>query len=152
MSSMELHKVLFLVHYFFYINDVPKITTKSPKCTPYAGDTGIVVTNSICKHFKINMNRVFLDIHEWFKASLLSLNCKSLITYKLVQKNYEIDFKHLVSWSNCWRNVMEKSHWAIHVQLECCLFNSQNCKSCHVTRNSKDYLFFRAFSLLWLKA
>jgi hypothetical protein len=83
---MELHNVLFLVYYFFYINDVPKITTKNAKCTLYADDTSTIVTNPSFKDFKINKNKVFLDIHKWFKASLLSLNFKKLITYNIGQK------------------------------------------------------------------
>ena len=55
-------------------------------CTLYADDTSIIVNNPSCKDFKMNTNKLFLDIHEWFKASLLSLNFKKLVTYNLGQK------------------------------------------------------------------
>jgi hypothetical protein len=81
---MEFRKVLFFVNYFFYINDVPKITTNNAKCTLYADDTSTIVTNPSCTDFKIN-TKYFLYIHEWFKASLPSLNLKKLITCNLGQ-------------------------------------------------------------------
>jgi len=56
---MEFHKVLFLVHYFFYKKDMPKMTTKNPKCTLYADDTGIIVSNPSCEDLKIKMNKLF---------------------------------------------------------------------------------------------
>jgi len=61
------------------------MTTKNPKYTLYADDTSIIVTNPSCEYFKINTNQVFLDIHEWFKAGLLSICFKKLITYSLGQ-------------------------------------------------------------------
>jgi hypothetical protein len=54
-------------------------------CTLYADVTSTIVTDPSFKDFKINTNKVFLYIHEWFKASLLSLNLKKLITYNLGQ-------------------------------------------------------------------
>jgi len=56
---MEFHKVLFLVHYFFYKKDMPKMTTKNPKYTLYADDTSIIVTNPSCEYFKIKTNKYF---------------------------------------------------------------------------------------------
>ena len=83
-SSMEFHKVLFLVHYFFNIRDLPKITIKNTKCTQYADDASMITTNPSRKDFKINTNKAFLDIRVWFKADLLSLNFKKLITYMFI--------------------------------------------------------------------
>ena len=59
------------------------MTTKNPKYTLYADDTSIIVSNPSCKDFKINTNQVLLDIHELFKAGLLSFYFKKLITYNL---------------------------------------------------------------------
>jgi len=75
---VEFHKFQFLVHYFFlfYINDLPKITNKNAKLFPYAYYTSIIVTNPSPKNFKINKNKVFVDINEWFETNLLTLNCK----------------------------------------------------------------------------
>jgi hypothetical protein len=89
-SNMEFHKVLFLIHYFPCINDLPKVTAKKAKCTLYADNTSIILTNCSCKGFEINMNKIFFDTHEWFKANLLLLNFKKFITYNLGQKKVMI--------------------------------------------------------------
>jgi len=39
---------------------------------PYADDTSIIVTNPSPKDFKINTNKVFVDINEWLKTNLLT--------------------------------------------------------------------------------
>ena len=96
---------------FFYINDLPKITTKNAKFTLYADDTSIRVTNSSCKDFKINTNKVFLDIREWFKASLLSLNFKKLITFSLGQK---IVIK-LISYTQFLGLINDETSWKNHI-------------------------------------
>jgi hypothetical protein len=73
--------ILGTLFFLFYINDLPKITTKNAKLFPYADDTSIIVTNLSCKDFKINMSKVFVGINEWFKTNLLTLNFKKkLIT------------------------------------------------------------------------
>ena len=62
--------------FLFYINDLPKITTKNAKLSPYSDDTSVIVTNPSPRDFKISMNKVFVDINEWFRTNVLSLNFK----------------------------------------------------------------------------
>ena len=71
----------------FCINDLPKITTKNVKYFPYADDTTIIVTNLSHKDFKINMSKVFVDVNEWFKTNLLTLNFKKTHYLQLRTKN-----------------------------------------------------------------
>jgi len=68
--------------FLFYINCLPQ-STRNAKIIPYADGTSILANNPSTKDFKINMNKVFVNINEWFKTILLSLNFKNLITYNL---------------------------------------------------------------------
>lgn len=69
--------------FLFYINCLPHLTTKNAKIVPYAAGTSTTANNPSPKGFKINMNKVFANINEWFRTNLLSLNFKNLITYNL---------------------------------------------------------------------
>jgi hypothetical protein len=66
-----------------YINDLPKITTKNTKFIVYADDTSTLVTNPSANDFKINLNKVFVDMNKWFEANFLSFNFKKLSTCNL---------------------------------------------------------------------
>ena len=71
----------------FYTTDLPEITTKNAKFILYADDTSIIVNYPSPKYFKINMNKVFVDITEWFKINLLSLSFKKTHYLQLRTKN-----------------------------------------------------------------
>jgi hypothetical protein len=71
---MDFNKAQYLVHRFsfcIYINDLPKIPTNKAKIILYADDTSVIAFNPSSQDFKININKVFVDINEWFKANLL---------------------------------------------------------------------------------
>ena len=61
---------------FFYLNDLPKITTKNTKFILNSNDTSTIQTNPIPKDFKINFSKVFVDMNKWFETSVLSFNLK----------------------------------------------------------------------------
>ena len=62
--------------FLFCINIVPNITAKHIKIVLCVDDTNIIVTNLNSDGFKIEMNRIFIDINKWFRTNLLSLNLK----------------------------------------------------------------------------
>jgi hypothetical protein len=47
--------------FLFYVNDLPKITTKKVKLVLNADDTSIIATNRSPKYLISNMNKVFED-------------------------------------------------------------------------------------------
>jgi hypothetical protein len=51
----------------YYINDLPKTPTNKAQIILYAADPS-------SHDLKININKVFVDINEWVKTNLLSLN------------------------------------------------------------------------------
>jgi uncharacterized protein YihD (DUF1040 family) len=57
-----------------YINDFPQITNSNSKIVPFADDISIIVTNPNHSDLKNDINKLFNDINEWFKANLLSIN------------------------------------------------------------------------------
>jgi hypothetical protein len=67
------HKAPFLDLYLPFINDLPTIATKDAYIVLFVDDTSIIVTNSDT-HFKILMNKTFIDINKCFKTNLWSLN------------------------------------------------------------------------------
>jgi hypothetical protein len=61
---------------------LPKIPTNTAKIILYADDTNVIPSHPSPQDFKININKVFVDINEWFPTNLLLLN-KKLIIYDL---------------------------------------------------------------------
>ena len=59
---------------FLYINNLPKIISDISKPIWFADDTSIIITNSSPSEFKKNTNHAFIEINNWFKSTLLSLN------------------------------------------------------------------------------
>ena len=55
---------------------LPQLTTKNAKLIPYADYTNIIANNPSPKDFKINMIKACVNINEWLKTNLLSLNYK----------------------------------------------------------------------------
>jgi hypothetical protein len=53
---------------------LPKIPTNKTKIILCADDTSVRASNPSSQDFKININKVFIDINEWFKTNLLPLN------------------------------------------------------------------------------
>jgi hypothetical protein len=60
--------------FFLYINDLPKISTNKAKIIlqVYVDESNVMASNPSSQDFKININKVFVDINEWFKTNLLS--------------------------------------------------------------------------------
>jgi hypothetical protein len=54
--------------FLVYVNDLPKVIIL------YADDTSVTISNPSLQDLEINMNKLFVDINEWFKTNLLSLN------------------------------------------------------------------------------
>jgi len=52
----------------------------------FADDTSILITNPNNIQFQSDLNTVFGQLNEWFKANLLSLNFDKLISSKLLIK------------------------------------------------------------------
>jgi hypothetical protein len=69
-QGLILGPLLFLL----YINGLPNILTNKANIILYADDTSVIASNPSSQDFKININEVFVDINEWFKTNLLSLN------------------------------------------------------------------------------
>lgn len=55
---------------------MPKITIKNTKFILYADDTSTIVTNPTPKYFKINLNKIYVDMNKWLETNLLSFNFK----------------------------------------------------------------------------
>jgi hypothetical protein len=60
--------------FLLYIDDLPKIPANKAKIAQYAHDTSVVASNLSSQDFNVDINEVFVDIIEWFKTNLLSLN------------------------------------------------------------------------------
>jgi hypothetical protein len=54
---------------------VPKITTKNTEFIIYADDISTLVTNPSPNDFKINLNKVFVDMNKWFKFLVCPSRC-----------------------------------------------------------------------------
>jgi len=50
------------------------VTSKNAKLVLYADSTGFIITNPSRTEFANNLNKVLVDVNEWFKNNLLSLN------------------------------------------------------------------------------
>jgi hypothetical protein len=50
--------------FLLYINDLPKIPTNKAKIILYADDTSVIESNPSSQDFKININKLFIDINE----------------------------------------------------------------------------------------
>jgi hypothetical protein len=61
--------------FLLYITDLPKIPTNKIRIILYADYMSVIASNSSSQGFKININKVFVDINERFKTNLL-LNLK----------------------------------------------------------------------------
>jgi hypothetical protein len=76
--------------FILYINDLPKVASRNTSITLYADDTSVLVTHYDNADFKIAMNKIFLDINEWFKCNLLSLNCNKTFTLEFKTRNDKV--------------------------------------------------------------
>jgi len=65
------------------MNDLPKIINQYAKLVLFSDGTGVIVTNPSPKDFKINTNKVLLDINAVFKTKFLALNLKKKYHYLL---------------------------------------------------------------------
>jgi hypothetical protein len=75
-----------------YTNDSPKITNNKnnnnkSKLILFADDTSIIVTNPKPTEFIKDINMIFKNINEWFKANLLSLNFDKTNFIQFIPKN-----------------------------------------------------------------
>jgi hypothetical protein len=78
---------------------LPKIPTNKAKIILYADDTNLIASSPSSQNFKININKVFVDINEWFKTNLLSLNLKKthyieFKTKKCLENNIKISYRN----------------------------------------------------------
>jgi hypothetical protein len=62
------------IFFLIYINDLPKLATMGSKIFLYADDTSIIVTSPNLGNFKTQIDKIFLDINNWFKTNQLVLN------------------------------------------------------------------------------
>jgi hypothetical protein len=62
------------MEFFFYVNDLPKVSNRDNNMALYADDLSIIIMDTNIHNFKINLNRTFKEINTWFKANLLTLN------------------------------------------------------------------------------
>jgi hypothetical protein len=72
--SVPQGSILGPLFFLLYVNDLTKITTNKAKIILCADDTSVIVSNPSLQDFKINVNKVFVNINEWFNTNLLSLN------------------------------------------------------------------------------
>jgi hypothetical protein len=73
---MLFHKVQLLDLCFFllYINELPTVTAKNAKLVPDADDTSFIITNPSPAESASKLNKIFVDVNEWFRNNLLFLN------------------------------------------------------------------------------
>jgi hypothetical protein len=81
--SVPQGSILGLLFFLLYVNDLPTVITNNAEVILYADDTSIIMSKSSLQELESNMNKQFIATNEWFKANLLSLNLKELITYYL---------------------------------------------------------------------
>ena len=60
--------------FLLYINDLPQLANVNSKFVLFADDTSVIITNPDPHSFRISLNKITHDIHEWFETNLLSLN------------------------------------------------------------------------------
>jgi hypothetical protein len=65
-----LDQLLFLLN----INDLPNITDDLSKPVLLAEDMSIIITNPSPSKLKEDINRITVNINEWFKVNSLTLN------------------------------------------------------------------------------
>jgi hypothetical protein len=73
-----------------YVSNLPKITNSKSKTVPFVDDTSIIVNNPKQLALKNEMNKVFNDISESFKANLLSLTTDGTYFMQFSTKNYSL--------------------------------------------------------------
>jgi hypothetical protein len=85
--------------FILYINDLPRIASKNMSITLYADDTSVPVTNYDRDDYDIALNKIFLDINEWFNSNLLYLNYDKTSIVEFRPRAYNIT-DTIVSYNN----------------------------------------------------
>jgi hypothetical protein len=76
----------------FFLSEV---TNSNARIILYADGTNVILSNPGLRGFELNMNTAVVDINEWFKTSMLSLNLKKkLIIYNLGLKLCGKEYKY----------------------------------------------------------
>ena len=70
-----------------YINDLPTVTAKKAKLVLYADNTSLIITGTNYTEFVAKLNKVLLDVHEWFRDNLLFLNLNKTTYLQFLTKN-----------------------------------------------------------------
>lgn len=66
---------------------MPKVPNSNARILLYADDTSVILSNPSLRDFELNMNKALVDIHEWFKTNMLSLNLKKTHYLQFRTKN-----------------------------------------------------------------
>jgi hypothetical protein len=82
------------IYFLTYTNDLPKLATIGTKIFLYADDTSIIVTNPNLESFKIQKDKIFWDINNWFKINQLvpNFNKTHYLQFK-TKNNKDYDLK-----------------------------------------------------------
>jgi hypothetical protein len=78
---------------------LPKVASRNTAITSYADNTRVLVTHYDNADFKIAMNKIFLDINEWFKCNFSSLNFNKTHTLEFKTRNDKV-VDTIVSYDN----------------------------------------------------
>jgi len=133
---------------------MPTVTSNNAKFVLYTNDTSIIITSPSSVEFSNKVNTVFVDINEWFRSNLFSLNFDITHFLQFLAKNsQELDLnitKHITNTTNIkfpGLTIDETLSWKFHI--DHILVKAEHYMLCcyggHTTysgRNFKIDLFF----------
>jgi hypothetical protein len=73
--------------FLIYINDLPKLASIVTKSLLYTDDISIIVTSPNLENFNKQIDKIFMDINNWFKRNQLDLNDNKTHYLKFSTKN-----------------------------------------------------------------
>jgi hypothetical protein len=138
--------ILGSLFFIFYINDLPKIITKTNSIVLFADDNSLLITDSNKLDFNTNINQSLHNIISWFNSNLPVLNFNKTHYVEFRTKNYyEVKTKVTYDHINISNSIETKFLGLI---IEKTLLSNQHvgqiatklCSACYALRNLKHIL------------
>jgi hypothetical protein len=146
--------LLFLI----YINDLPKLMSKTSLPLLFVDDTSILFTQPNLTDLNNNMNSIFYTLNDWFKANQLALNFDKahyihFVTKKSISAELMIGYNNkFVASTACTTflgmSMSETLSWDNHIEV----LAKKLSMACYIIRSAKTYtstsslkMIYRAF-------